>query len=185
MSNNDGPLIRESFLRDFLLKDYELKVQTLTSHLQRSLMRSNFFLTIEAGLFALSLNERYDRYVLLFIIAGWVVSILWYCFAVLDNYWVELFRGQIGQTYHLLCSQFHLSEGNLETHSYIGEAPSAEKADATIRTLRGDEEANSLLWQIFHWPPRRFGLNLGPTELSAILSAAFLLLWVLRAIAAA
>jgi hypothetical protein len=80
-----------TFLRDFLLKDYELKVQALTSHNQRLLTRSNFFLTIDAGLFALSATER--SYAVLVIIAGMVVSLAWFIFATMDNYQRDLWRG--------------------------------------------------------------------------------------------
>lgn len=173
---------------DFLLKDYELKVQYLTNHFSRMWTRFNFFLTINSALFAFSVQEDTAAFVSLFVVAGILLSILWYFFGATDNYLVEVYRRQVETTYYLLGSrmrglkELQSDQKVREVYSYAGDTKTRfidpENREEPIQKIRG----NPFQWRLR--PNRRFGeweiKAISATELAAILPFAFLLLWIAR-----
>jgi hypothetical protein len=172
---------------DFLLRDYELKVQYLTNHLSRMWTRFNFFLTINSALFAFSVQEDAAAFVSLFVVAGILLSILWYIFGATDNYLVEVYRKQVGTTFYLLGSRARgleelQSHEVREVYSYAGDTKTRfldrENTKEPIQEIKG----NPFQWRL--QPDRRYGRweikAISATELAAILPFAFLLLWIAR-----
>ena len=85
--------------KEFCLKDYELKIQYLTSHFDRMWQRFNFFLVIEMGLSAAIwgwVTEFEDsKYGWTIILIGLLSSLCWYIFGAQDRYLVEVYRKAI------------------------------------------------------------------------------------------
>jgi hypothetical protein len=81
--------------KDFLLKDYELKVRYLSDHFQRMWTRFNFFVTIESALiggkFLIASNEPSRELA----VAGIILSLLWYVMGAQDRYLVKLYRWEV------------------------------------------------------------------------------------------
>lgn len=69
---------------DFLVRDYELKVNYLTSHLQRTWTRFNFFVTLQSGLVAglvFSTGDgSFTSSALWFMVAEAALSLIWWVF---------------------------------------------------------------------------------------------------------
>jgi hypothetical protein len=173
---------------DFLLKDYELKVQYLTNHFSRMWTRFNFFLTINSALFAFSVQQDTAAFASLFVVAGILLSILWYFFGAADNYLVEVYRRQVGTTYYLLGSrtpglrELQSDETMREVYSYAGDTKTKFfDQENTVEPIQ-EIEGNPLQWRLH--PDWRFGgweiKTISATELAPILPFVFLLLWIAR-----
>lgn len=173
----------EDFTRKFLLEDYKLKVQYLTDHFSRMWTRFNFFLTINSALFAFSVQKDTAAFAPLFVLAGVLLSALWYFFGATDNYLVEVYRKQMGYTHSLLNlekpPQSQSNEEALKYYSYVGEI----KEDLPI-------DENLLQWRYtlrlpYRWKgERREGKwPISATELAVVLPIVFLLLWIVRLLA--
>jgi hypothetical protein len=178
---------------DFLLEDYKLKVQYLTAHFSRMWTRFNFFLTINSALFAFSVQKDTAAFVSLFVVAGLLLSALWYFFGAADNYLVEVYRKQVGTTYYLLGSkepglrELQSGEETREVHSYVGDIKTKylDQKDGEVRT--DSIKPNPLQWRYtlrlrYKWKGewRKGEWAISATELAVILPIAFLLLWILR-----
>jgi hypothetical protein len=111
---------------DFLLKDYELKVNYLSEHFSRMWIRFNFFLTIESALLAFSFNKDGAQSGGYLAIAGLLLSVLWYGFARTDNFLVEVYRRQVGHVFDLLRTSREAAfknaglEPSPKGYSYVG-----------------------------------------------------------------
>jgi hypothetical protein len=140
----------------FLLEDYKLKVEYLTNHFTRMVIRVNIFLTIDTALLAFSLkfvflDRNYDCFsaVGLFML-GLLLSSIGILIARLENYFAKLYRRQVALAYHLL--RKNLEDGSLEksltnkedvleNYSYVGDLqeesfnPELEKVDKIEQNL--------------------------------------------------
>ena len=163
----------------FLLEDYKLKAAYLTQHFSRMWTRFNFFLAIQSALFVLSLDKdilNISTYVGLLSVAGMILSVAWYYFGAVDNYLVEVYRGQIGLAYHLLQKTLGesgleelASEEELKTYSYVGDVMDKYFNLDTEEVM--DIEQNR--WQ-------RRVRSISATELAVVFPAGFFVLWLLR-----
>ena len=88
--------------KDYVQKEYELRVAYLKDHLSRMWIRFNFFLTINTGLFALTLGQSSQELLLLAGILGIVICLCWNQFAATDNYLVDVYRCQVAHAHFLL-----------------------------------------------------------------------------------
>src|SRR5947207_15764363 len=80
---------------DFALKDYELKIQYLTSHFQRMWTRFNYFVVIQAALIGgktIFGNEAISIAGLCF---GLGLSIAWYVMGAEDRFLVQQYRSHV------------------------------------------------------------------------------------------
>lgn len=173
---------------DFLLEDYRLKAQYLTDHFSRMWTRFNFFLTINSALFAFSVQKDTAAFTPLFVIAGVLLSALWYFFGVTDNYLVEVYRKQVGTTYYLLGSKepglkrLQSDEEVRNVYSYVGDIKTRfldqEDGEVRIKTI----ERNPFQWRMhLDWRYRGWEVKtISATELAVILPVAFLFLWIVR-----
>ena len=176
----------DSRLRDFLLEDYRLKVQYLTDHFSRMWTRFNFFLTINSALFAFSVQKDTAAFVLLFVVAGLLLSALWYFFGAADNYLVDVYRKQVGTTYYLLGSKepglekLQSREDLRGVYSYVGDIKTKyrDRKDGEVRI--DSIKPNLLQWRYIFHEGREDEQPISATELAVILPLAFLLLWLVR-----
>jgi hypothetical protein len=182
---------KDALLRNFLLEDYKLKVQYLTNHFSRMWTRFNFFLTINSALFAFSVQKDTATFVLLFVVAGLLLSALWYCFGAVDNYLVEVYRKQVGTTYYLLglkepgLNELQSREDLREVYSHVGDIKTKflDQKDGEVHVNPDPIERNPFQWRYtLHWKykEQEHEQSISATELAVILPFAFLLLWLVR-----
>jgi hypothetical protein len=163
-----------SLPKDYLQKEYELRLSYLKDHLTRMWTRFNFFLIINTGLFAVVLNQNSRQdFVVLVITLGLIVSILWNQFAATDNYLVDVYRRQIKHAHFLLTRDTSfdaLREDprpiELKDWAYTGNT-SAEYFDPE------DGQEKRIPQNFFQ---RRFSW-LSATELGVVMSFLYILAW--------
>jgi hypothetical protein len=83
---------------DFLVKDYELKVNYLSGHFGRMWIRFNFFLTIHSGLLAVLLaadRSAWGDKSLYFTLVGALFAWLWWWFGAEDRALVQIYRSAV------------------------------------------------------------------------------------------
>lgn len=173
---------------DFLVEDYKLKAQYLTDHFSRMWTRFNFFLTINSALFAFSVQKDTAAFAPLFVVAGILLSVLWYFFGVTDNYLVEVYRRQVGTTYYLLSTtepglrRLQSDEDVRDMYSFVGDIKSRfldrEGSEIRSKTI----ERNPFQWRMdLDWRYKGWEVRtISATELAVILPIVFLLLWIVR-----
>jgi hypothetical protein len=88
--------------KDFLVKDYELKVGYLTQHFGRMWTRFNYFVGIESALVGGKLIFGNGRLSPEIGIVGVVVSLIWYIMGAEDRFLVRLYRGHVKDAADLL-----------------------------------------------------------------------------------
>ena len=160
--------------KDYLQKEYELRLSYLKDHLTRMWTRFNFFLVITTGLFAVVLNQNSNQdFVVLAIILGLIVSILWNQFAATDNYLGAVYRHQIKHAHFL----------------YIRDASFDElRADPRPIELKGWTYAGNISTEYFDPEdsqvkriPQNFFQRriswLSATELGVVMSFLYILAW--------
>jgi hypothetical protein len=80
--------------KDFLLKDYEIKVSYLSNHFQRMWTRFNFFVVIESALIGGRFIAGDGKLTAELVIVGAVLSLVWYIFGAQDRWLVTRYRTQ-------------------------------------------------------------------------------------------
>jgi hypothetical protein len=88
--------------KDFLVRDYELKVGYLTEQLGRMWMRFNYFLSIETALVGGNLIFGGRKLSPEVEIVGVIVSVIWYVMGAEDRFLVRLYRGHVKEAADLL-----------------------------------------------------------------------------------
>ena len=78
--------------KDFLIKDYELKVKYLTDHFTRMWMRFNYFIGIESALIGGKLIFGDGKLSTEVAIVGAAVSLVWYFMGAEDRFLVRVYR---------------------------------------------------------------------------------------------
>lgn len=81
--------------KDFLIKDYELKVGYLTQHFGRMWTRFNYFVGIESALAGGKLIFGNGELSPEMAIVGAVVSLIWYVMGAEDRFLVRVYRGHV------------------------------------------------------------------------------------------
>ena len=88
--------------KDFLAKDYELKIGYLTQHLGRMWTRFNYFVGIESALVGGKLIFGDGELSTEVVIVGAIVSGIWYVMGAEDRFLVRLYRGHVMDAADLL-----------------------------------------------------------------------------------
>jgi hypothetical protein len=81
--------------RDFLIKDYELKVAYLTQHFSRMWTRFNYFVGIESALVGGKLILGDGKLSPQIAVVGAAVSLIWYVMGAEDRFLVRVYRGHV------------------------------------------------------------------------------------------
>jgi hypothetical protein len=149
---------------NFLIKDYEIKVNYLKDHFTRVWMRFNFFLTIQSALLGAFIfsPEKYTNWIPAF---GIVVSGLWYIFGAQDRYLIRLYRMQVELTATDIKARLCLSE-----YYFVGQT----------EDLKGQPEKMSALnsripTTIYQWKTSFFSM----TRIPALFPLGILPIWIL------
>jgi hypothetical protein len=161
----------------FLLSDYNLKVRYLSDHFSRMWTRFNFFLSIESALLALSFHQELSKHVQFIAVTGTLLGFAWYYFGMTDNYLVDVYRKQAGQSYYLLR---RILEGDLEKHSSKSELAVFSYAGDVNEQYFGSEPDKIL--RIAKNPLQWRYKNFSVTELAVLFPVAFIVIWIARII---
>ena len=152
-------------VENFLIGDYKLRVEYLTSHFTRMWTRFSFFLTIETALFGALLYSG-DRY-------GWpgktayiaplglLASLLWYIFGAEDRVLVLVYRQQVKDA----AEEIKKRDGELSKYRYVGEIE---------KTIKDMKTSKQLKQHIFAWRHP----SMSVTTLAAIVPFVLCLLWI-------
>jgi hypothetical protein len=167
--------------KDFLLKDYELKVRYLSDHFQRMWTRFNFFVTIESALiggkFLIASNTPSRELA----IAGIILSGLWYLMGAQDRYLVKLYRWELDE------SGKRIAETVWNAEAAKGYDPVGRVDDDIVACFRAHEQAELankgglqrllifILEGISSWRSKRFSI----THLAAFYPLIAVGLWIL------
>ena len=88
--------------KDFLFKDYELKVRYLTDHFGRMWTRFNYFVSIESALIGGKLIFGNGKLSPEVTIVGAAVSLIWYVMGAEDRFLVRVYRQHVKDAADLL-----------------------------------------------------------------------------------
>ena len=86
-------------LKEYVVKDYELKVRFLTDHFSRMWTRFNFFLVTETAIVSgkiIFAQPGQNTTALLW--TGLIVSVVWYLMSAEDRYLVDLYRSEVKES---------------------------------------------------------------------------------------
>jgi hypothetical protein len=91
------------FLNNFLMKDYELKVQNLRDHFTRMWTRFNYFIGLETLIAAAVLTlvregKALEGRAIAMALVGAVLSLAWYLVGTQDRYLIDVYRSHIRYT---------------------------------------------------------------------------------------
>ena len=81
--------------KDFLVKDYELKVRYLTDHFSRMWTRFNYFVGIESALVGGKLIFGDGKLSIEVAVVGAIVSLVWYVMGAEDRFLVRVYREHV------------------------------------------------------------------------------------------
>jgi hypothetical protein len=81
--------------KDFLTKDYELKIKYLTDHFSRMWTRFNYFVGIESALAGGKLVFGDGKLSSEVAMVGAIVSLIWYVMGAEDRFLVRVYRGHV------------------------------------------------------------------------------------------
>ena len=112
--------------KDFLVKDYELKVRYLTDHFGRMWTRFNYFVGIESALVGGKLifgNGTLSPEVALI---GALVSLIWYVMGAEDRFLVRVYRRHVEDAASLLTREAWNTTA-LGPYRYVGEVAESSK----------------------------------------------------------
>ena len=143
--------------KDFLVKDYELKVRYLTDQFSRMWTRFNYFVSIESALVGGKLifgNGKLSREVA---IVGAVVSLIWYVMGAEDRFLVRVYRGHVKDAADLLAKAVwdNSAQG---PYVHVGEV---------------SESSKGLRWELSGWRSE----HLSTTRLAALIPLMALFTW--------
>ena len=144
--------------RDFLTKDYELKVKYLTDHFTRMWTRFNYFVGIESALVGGKLIFGDGKLTTEVAFLGAAVSLIWYVMGAEDRFLVRVYRDHVEKIAELLSrTEWNpIVEG---IYRHVGEVT---------------ESSKSLRWEISGWRVER----ISTTNLAAWIPLSAFLVWV-------
>ena len=112
--------------KDFLIKDYDLKIAYLTAHFSRMWTRFNYFVGIESAIVGGKLifgNGKLSNEVA---IVGAAVSLLWYVMGAEDRFLVRVYRQHVKDAADLVAQS--LWGATQPPYRHVGEVKESSKA---------------------------------------------------------
>jgi hypothetical protein len=105
---------------EFLVKDYELKVQYLTNHFGRMWTRFNYFVVIQAALIGGKTIFGDSRMYMPGMWFGLALSLVWYIIGAEDRFLVQQYRDQVEEAAAQISQEFLIS-----SYRYVGDPKGA------------------------------------------------------------
>jgi len=159
-------------LREFMRKDYELRISYLNNHFSRMWMRFNYFVAIESALvggkFLLDANQLSTELT----VAGIVLTIGWYVMGAEDRFLVRVYRKQVENAGKQAANATGSGSDFAKTYLYVG---SIDKDVENSLREADKKKVKVWLWELFtgwRWDP------ISTTHLASLLPLLVLVLWV-------
>jgi hypothetical protein len=143
--------------REFLLNDYELKVEYLTEHFGRMWTRFNYFVGIESALVGGNLIFGDGKLSPQIAIVGVVVSLIWYVMGAEDRFLVRVYRGHVKDAADLIAETMWNAAAHIP-YRHVGEV---------------EESSRTLKWELSGWRVEA----ISTTRLAAWIPLVVLLTW--------
>ena len=143
--------------KDFLVKDYDLKIGYLTQHFGRMWTRFNYFVGIESALVGGKLIFGNGKLSTEVAVVGAIVSLVWYVMGAEDRFLVRVYRGHVKDAADRL-AKVVWNPADLAPYRHVGEV---------------DESSKALDWEYSGW---RLDL-ISATRLAAWIPLLVLLTW--------
>ena len=143
--------------KDFLIKDYELKIKYLTDHFSRMWTRFNYFVGIESALAGGKLIFGGGKLSPEVAAVGLAVSLIWYVMGAEDRFLVRVYREHVKDAGDLVAkSQWNNSQ--MQPYRHAGEVGESSKA---------------MRWEFSGWRSER----ISTTRLAALIPLLVMLAW--------
>jgi hypothetical protein len=142
--------------KDFLIKDYELKIKYLTDHFSRMWTRFNYFVGIESALAGGKLIFGGGKLSPEVAAVGLVVSLIWYVMGAEDRFLVRVYREHIKHAADLVAQSQWSAEQ--PPYRHVGEVK---------------ESSEALDWEFSGWRLER----ISTTRLAALIPLLVMLAW--------
>lgn len=142
--------------KDFLIKDYELKIAYLTDHFSRMWTRFNYFVGIESALMGGNLIFSNGKLSPEVAMVSAIVSLIWYVMGAEDRFLVRIYRGHVTDAAALVARSVW---GDTQPHF----CPVGEIKDS---------------WKAIHWELSGWRLEpISTTRLAAIIPLLVVIAW--------
>jgi hypothetical protein len=112
--------------KDFLVKDYELKVAYLTQQFDRMWTRFNYFVSIESALIGGKLIFGNGKLSPEVAIVGAIVSLIWYVMGAEDRFLVRVYRKHVKDAADLLAKELWDATAH-GPYRHVGEVAESSK----------------------------------------------------------
>lgn len=142
--------------KDFLIKDYELKIKYLTDHFSRMWTWFNYFVGIESALAGGKLVFGGGKLSPEVAIVGAMVSVIWYIMGAEDRFLVCVYRDHVKNAADLVVKS--VWGDTLPPYCHVGEVK---------------ESSKSLHWELSGWRLE----PISTTRLAALISLLVLIAW--------
>ena len=162
---------------DFLIKDYELKINYLTNQFQRMWTRFNFFLTIESGLIGGQFIIGNGKFNQELAFAGAVISLIWYIFGAEDRYLVRIYRKHVQNAAQRINE--NMSQENPASPQHYRPVGEIEE---TTKELREEDKNKPLRKRLMEWLSGWRFNPISTTRLAALFPLLLFLVWVIALI---
>lgn len=166
---DEKPIVKAR--RDFLIKDYELKINYLTNQYTRMWTRFNYFVTIETAIIGGKLlwGENPNSYLIAFLGLG--VSLIWYVVGAQDRFLVRVYKTQVSEASEKVANVIWAeSECDQNSYSFVGDI------DRTVEDTKKDSSKKyNLENELSGWRNKRFSI----TKLASLIPLSVLLIWLL------
>ncbi len=168
----------------FLQKDYELKITYLTDQFARMWNRFNYFVAIETalvgGIFLIP-NRELSRAL---VIAGVLISALWYVMGAEDRYLVRLYRYQVKKAAAAAVKTIWTDKETQGAYRYVGQVDKPmrhELHEYELREMEGKGRQKSLWRRLIEleWLSGWRIETISTTRLAALFPLLVLVLWLI------
>jgi hypothetical protein len=161
----------------FLQKDYELKITYLTDQFGRMWNRFNYFVAIETALIGgmlLISNREISRAL---VIAGVLISALWYVMGAEDRYLVRMYRYQVKKAAEAVVKMIWTDKETQDAYRYVGQVDEPMRFE-----LREYEHRQKSFWKRLvelEWLSGWRKEPISTTRLAALFPLLVLVLWLI------
>jgi len=112
--------------KDFLIKDYDLKVGYLTAHLSRMWTRFNYFVSVESALVGGKFIIGNGKLSTELAIVGTALSAIWYVMGAEDRFLVRVYRDHVKDAAALVAQSVWTAD--VPPYRHVGEVTESSKA---------------------------------------------------------
>jgi hypothetical protein len=166
----------------FLLKDYELKITYLSNQFARMWNRFNYFVAIETALVGGKFLISNGAFSPALVIAGVLISALWYVMGAEDRYLVHLYRHQVKGAADALARTIWTDGKMYQDYRYVGQVDKVMRIELPEEESKDSEGRQKSFWKRLVEFECLSGWRLEPfstTRLAALFPLLVFILWLI------